>query len=89
MALIWKKGQFWPTFHIFSHQEKNLKKYLQHISNNIHTCILLTLLTFLPYQFWKKKRIYQVWFLFGMIPEVDSHLRYLEQSINNKMVSKT
>ena len=20
MALIWKKGYFWPTFHIFSHQ---------------------------------------------------------------------
>ena len=44
---------------------------------------------FLPYQFWKKKiRIYQVWFLFGMSPGVDYYSRHLEQSINNKMVSK-
>ena len=36
----------------------------------------------------KKIRIYQVWFLFGMSPGVDSYSRHLEQSINNKMVSK-
>ena len=24
----------------------------------------------LPYQFWKKMGIYQVWFLFGVIPDV-------------------
>ena len=31
---------------------------------------------FLPYQFWKKIRIYQVWFLFGMSPGVDSYSRH-------------
>ena len=37
----------------------------------------------------KKKQIYQVWFLFGMSPGVDSYsCTILEQSINNKMVSK-
>ena len=44
---------------------------------------------FLPYQFWKKIRIYQVWFLFGVIPGVDSYSRHFGTSINNKMVSKT
>ena len=43
---------------------------------------------FLPYQFWKKKkRIYQVRFLFSVIPGVLIRA-ILEQSINNKMVSK-
>ena len=37
----------------------------------------------------KKIRIYQVCFLFGMSLGVDSYIRaILEQSINNKMVSK-
>ena len=39
----------------------------------------------------KNIRIYQVWFLFGMSPGVDSYIlirAILEQSINNKMVSK-
>ena len=42
----------------------------------IHTRILLTLLTFLPYQFLRKLRIYHVWFLFGVTPGVDSYLRH-------------
>ena len=90
-----KKGYFWPTFHIFQSPEKSYKNsfstYLTHIG--LHTRILLTLLTFLPHQFWKKIRIYQTGFLFGMSPGVDSYSRprvraILEQSINNKMVSK-
>ena len=32
MALIWKKGYFWPTFHIFSHQGKVTKIPSAHIS---------------------------------------------------------
>ena len=39
----------------------------------IHTCILLTLLTFFALPIWKKIQIYQVWFLFGMSPGVDSY----------------
>ena len=37
----------------------------------------------------KKIQIYQIRFLFGMSPGVDSIRAILEQSINNKMVSKT
>ena len=35
MVLIWKKGYFLPTFHIFSYQGK-LQKFLKHISHS-HT----------------------------------------------------
>ena len=46
-----KKGLFLTYFsHFFSYQGK-LQKFLQYISTHIQTCILLTLLTFLPYQF--------------------------------------
>ena len=62
MALIWKKGYFWPTFYIFNllYQGK----------------ALLTLLNFFALKILKKVRIYQVWFLFSMIPGVDSHSRH-------------
>ena len=46
---------------------------------------------FLPYQFRKKIRIYQVWFLFGMSPGVDSyssHFVTINKKQNGKMVSK-
>ena len=36
----------------------------------------------------KKIRIYQVWCLFGMIPVLILIHTILEQSMNNKMVSK-
>ena len=36
----------------------------------------------------KKIRIYQVWFLFSVIPGVILIRTILEQSMNNKMVSK-
>ena len=57
---------------------EKLQKFLQHISHS-HTCILLTLLTFFALPIMKKKkkiRIYQVWFLFGMSPGVDSYSRH-------------
>ena len=78
MTLIWKKGYFWPTFHIFYLPGKTWVTKIPSADNltHIQTCILLTLLTFLPYQFWKKIQIYQVWFLFGVIPGVDSYSRH-------------
>ena len=36
MALIWKRGCFWPTFHIFYSPGKSYKIFLQHISQT-HT----------------------------------------------------
>ena len=63
-------------FTFFSHQGKVTKIPSAHISiTYIQTCILLTLLTFLPYQFWKKYEfirygfslVYEswCWFLFA------------------------
>ena len=75
MALIWKKGYFWPTFHIFSYQGKVTKFPSAHIS--------LTYMYFAhPFDFFclinfeKKIQIYQVWFLFGMIPGADLYSRH-------------
>ena len=65
-----KKGYFWPTFHIFSCQGKITKITSAHISlTSIHTCILLTLLTFFALPILKKKYEFirygfsLVWFL--------------------------
>ena len=53
----------------------------------MHACILLTPIDFFCFtNFLKKIRIYQVRFLFGMRPGVIRAI--LEQSINDKMVSK-
>ena len=38
----------------------------------IHTRILLTLLTFFAFPILQNLQIYHVWFLFGVIPGVDS-----------------
>ena len=45
-----KKELFLTNFSNFLVTRERLQKFLQHISH-LHTCILLTLLTFLPYQF--------------------------------------
>ena len=93
MALIWKKGYFWPTFHIFSHQGKykKKKKILLHIPHlqkkkkkkKIYVfCSPYWLL--LPYQF-RKNYVYHVWFLFGATPQM--LIRHFGL-IYNKMVSK-
>ena len=68
-----KRAIFDLLFTFFSHQGK-LQKFLQHISHDIHTRFLLTLLTFLPHQFWKNTHLsctvspwYEswCWFLFA------------------------
>ena len=46
MALIWKKGYFWPTFHIFQSPGKRNKYSFSTYLTHIHTRILLTLLIF-------------------------------------------
>ena len=76
MALIWKKGYFWPTFHIFSHQGK-VAKFFKHVSHS-HTYIHVFCS---PYWLFcltncEKIRIYQVWFLLGVILAVDSYSRH-------------
>ena len=48
-----KRAIFDLLFTFFSHQGKSYKKSFSTYLTHIHTCILLTLLTFLPYQFLK------------------------------------
>ena len=73
MALILKRAIFLPTFHIFYLPGESYKNSSSTYLTYIHTCILLTLLNFFALPILKKIQIYQVWFLFGMIPGVDSY----------------
>ena len=89
MSLIWKKGYFWPAFHIFySHREK-LQKFLQHISQThtytyfAHPINFFCLTSFeIKYEFIRYS-FSLVWVLVLILIRA-----ILEQSINNKMVSK-
>ena len=72
-----KRAIFDLLFTFFSYQGKVTKNPSAHISLTYRpTCILLTLLTFFALPILKKIRIYQVWFLFGMSPGVDSYSRH-------------
>ena len=72
-----KRAIFDLLFTFFSHQGKVTKIPSAHISlTYIHTRILLTLLAFFALPLLKKIRIYQVRFLFGMSPGVDSYSRH-------------
>ena len=73
MALIWKKGYFWPTFHT----REKLQKFFQRISHSHTYTYFADPIDFFGHtDFEKKIWIYQVWFLFGMIPNVDSYSRH-------------
>ena len=63
-------------FTFSSHQGKVTKIPSAHISLTYKHVFCSPYWHFLPYQFWKKIRIYQVWFLFGMSPGVDSYSRH-------------
>ena len=85
MALIFKKGLFLTHFsHFLVNRESYKKKILQHI----HTCILLILLTCFTYQFWKKYGFIRYGFSLVWVLALILICAILEQSINNKMVSK-
>ena len=73
-----KRAIFDLLFTFFSHQGKlqNLYNSLSTYLTHIHTRILLTLLTLFALPILKKIRIYQVRFLFGMSPDVDSYSRH-------------
>ena len=74
-----QKGLFLTYFSHFLVTREKLQEFLQHISHS-HTCTFAHPIGFfaLPI-FWGKKiqiQIYQIWFLFGMIPGVDSYSRH-------------
>ena len=68
-----KRAIFDLLFTFFSHQGKSYKNSFCTYLTQIHTRILLTLLTFFALPILEKMRIYQVRFLFGMSPGVDSY----------------
>ena len=71
-----KMAIFDLLFTFFSHQGK-LQKFLStHISHTYIYAFCSPCWLFSPYQFWKKNRIYQIRFLFGMSPGVDSYSRH-------------
>ena len=77
MPCSFEKGAIFDLlFTFFSHQGKSYKNSFSTYLTHIHTCILLTLLTFFALPILKKILIYQVWFLFGMSPGVDSYSRH-------------
>ena len=73
------------TFLVTRESYKNsFSTYLTHI----HTCILLTVLTLLPYQFWKKYEFIRYGFSLLWVLVWILICAILEQSINNKTVRK-
>ena len=82
-----KKNDLLFTFLV---TKEKLQKFLQHISHShTYTYFAHPIDFSWPYQFWKQKiRIYQVWFLLVWFLVLMFIRAILEQSINNKMVSK-
>ena len=78
----WKPCIFDLLFTFFGHQGKVTKIPSAHISLTYIQVFCSPYWLFLPYQFWKKIRIYQVWFLFGMIPGVDFYSCHFGTTIN-------
>ena len=83
-----KKGLFLTYVSHFLVRRENYKNSFSTYLTHIHTRILLTLLTFLPYQFWKKYEFIRYGFSLVWVLVLILIRAILEQSINNKMVSK-
>ena len=84
-----EKGLFLTYFWHFLVTRENLQKFLQHISHS-HTYMYFAhpIDFFFALPILKKIKIYQIWFLFDMSLVLILIRAILEQSINNKMVSK-
>ena len=74
--LFEKKRLFWPTFHIFLVTREKLQKFVQHISHSHTYTFFAHPIDFFYLTNLEKIRIYQIWFLFGMSPGVDSYSRH-------------
>ena len=84
--LFWKRAIFELLFTFLVTREKT-QKFLQHISH-LHTRTFLTLLTFLPSQFCKTYEFIMYGFSLVRLLVLILIRAILEQSINNKMLSK-
>ena len=74
-----KKGLFLTYFSHFLVTRESYKNSFSTYLKHINTRILLTLLTFFALPILKKIKIYQVRFLFGMSPGVDSYSRHFDK----------
>ena len=81
-----KRGYFWPTF--FSHQGRVTKIPSAHISLTYIHVFCSSYWPFLPYQFRKKYEFIRYGFSLVWVLVLILIRTILEQSINNKMVSK-
>ena len=76
MALILKKGYFWPTFHIFLVTRVKLQKFLQHISHSHTYMYIAKPIAFFCLTNFEKNTNLSGMVLFGVIPGVDSYSRH-------------
>ena len=81
MALIWKRAIFDLLFIFLVTRESYKNSFSTHLTH-IHPHILLTLLTFLPYQFWKKYKFIRYGFSLVWVLVLIFIRAILEQSIN-------
>ena len=89
MALIWKKRAIFDLlFTFFSHQGKVTNIPSAHISLTYIHVFCSPYWLFLPYQFWKKYEFIRYGFSLVWVLVLILIRAILEQSINNKMVSK-
>ena len=84
----WKKGYFDLLFTFFSHQGKVTKIPSAHISLTYIHVFCSPYWLFLPYQFWKKYKFIRYGFSLVWVLVLILIRAILEQSRNNKMVSK-
>ena len=68
-----KKGLFLTYFSHFLDTREKLQKFLQYISHSHTYMYFAHPIDFFYFTNFEKIRIYQVWFLFGMSPGVDSY----------------
>ena len=85
-----QKGLFLTYFLHFLVTREKLQKFLQHISHS-HTYAYFAhpIDLFLPYQFWNKYKFIRYGFSLVWVLVLILIRAILQQSINNKMVSKT
>ena len=73
-----KRAIFDLIFTFFLVTRESYKNSFSTYLTHMHTCILLNILIFFCLTNFEKNRIYQVCFLFGIIPGVDSYSRHFE-----------
>ena len=72
-----KKRAILTYFLRFLHTREKLQNFLRHISHSHTYMYFANPIDFFALPPLKKIRIYQVWFLFGVIPGVDSLIRVI------------